>query len=122
MSGLLPADLRLSLPALYANEHIPDPMVRAKLFTPWTNWTWYVLEFDGDDICFGLVDGHETELGYFSISELEAIRGPGGLKIERDEHFVSTALSDVKASIERLRSMDHPSLYGHDPHRQDRER
>jgi hypothetical protein len=34
-------------------------------------WTWYPSEYDAEDqICFGLVDGAELELGYFSLEEL----------------------------------------------------
>ena len=38
------------------------------------NWTWtiYEAEFSGDEILFfGLVDGFESELGYFTLSDLE---------------------------------------------------
>jgi len=73
--------------------------VHAKFFTPWTGWTWYAIEFDGDDLCFGLVDGHELELGYFSLSELESIRGPGGLKIERDRNFEPIRLQKLRDHI-----------------------
>lgn len=95
-ASLLPADLRASLPPLYATENEIDPVARVKLFTPWSNWTWFVTEFDGEDTCFGLVVGHETELGYFSLSEIEALRGPGGLRVERDLHFRATAVSDLR--------------------------
>lgn len=94
--GLLPDDLARALPPPYATEHEEDPEAKAKWFTPWSNWTWYAVEYDGEDRCFGLVAGHETELGYFLLSELAAIRGPapgGTLKIERDEHFAPTRLS-----------------------------
>ena len=74
-----------------------------KFFTPWTSWTWYGLEFDGDDIFFGLVDGLECELGYFSISELESIRGPGGLRIERDLYFKPTPLKKLQEEIQNKR-------------------
>ena len=38
------------------------------------SWIWYVMELDKDlDTAFGLVEGHECEYGYFSLSELEAI-------------------------------------------------
>ncbi|MEM7630057.1 MAG: DUF2958 domain-containing protein [Planctomycetota bacterium] len=40
-----------------------------------------LISIDPEDLCFGLVDGHEVELGYFSFDEIESIRGPGGLKI-----------------------------------------
>ncbi|MCA9290639.1 MAG: DUF2958 domain-containing protein [Phycisphaerales bacterium] len=103
MSRLLDDETLQSLPALYTSEEVEDPMVHLKLFTPWTNWTWYVIEFDGDDVFFGLVDGHELELGYFTLSELESIRGPGGLRIERDEHFEAKPLSAVREGAERTR-------------------
>ena len=31
--------------------------------------------------------GHEKELGYFSLPELEEIRGPFNLGVERDRYF-----------------------------------
>ena len=93
---LLTPDLRQALPALYSQEHVPDPLVRAKFFTPDASWTWYALEFDGEDLFFGLVDGHEQELGYFRLSELEHSKGHFGLHIERDEHFTPCPLSTVR--------------------------
>jgi len=66
-----------------------------KFFTPDSNWTWYVTEFDGVDIFFGLVDGLNKELGYFSLSELESVRGPLGLKIERDLYFKPTKIGEL---------------------------
>ena len=33
------------------------------------------------------MEGHEVEIGSFSLSQLQGIRGPWGLKIERDLHF-----------------------------------
>ncbi|MCJ7688053.1 MAG: DUF2958 domain-containing protein, partial [Clostridiaceae bacterium] len=64
-------------------------------FTPDSNWTWYATKFDDVDTFFGLVDGFEKELGYFSLSELESIRGPFGLKVERDLYFKPTKLKDI---------------------------
>ncbi len=93
---LMTQELRQRLPEIRSTENTPDPTVQAKFFTPWTSWTWYATEFDGDDIFFGLVDGLETELGYFSLKELESIEGPGGLRIERDLHFKPTPLSEVR--------------------------
>ena len=67
----------------------------AKFFTPDSNWTWYATEFDGKDLFFGFVKGHFPELGYFSLSELEAVRGPLGLPIERDLAFTPTPLREL---------------------------
>jgi hypothetical protein len=62
-----------------------------KLFCPWNGATWLLSELDPDDtdIAFGLCDlgmGF-PELGKVSLSELAAVRGPGGLRIERDLRF-----------------------------------
>lgn len=95
MMLLTKANLK-ALPPLYTNEHVADPIAVVKFFTPWSNWTWYATEFDGTDLFFGLVDGHEEELGYFSLSELKSVKGPWGLRIERDRHFEPTPLSKLR--------------------------
>ncbi len=95
MANLMTEELREQIPALYATEGDEDPRVYARFFTPDSGWTWYVLEFDGQDTFFGYVVGHYPELGYFSLKELESIRGPLGLPIERDFHFESPRLSVV---------------------------
>ena len=111
MSGgrhrLLTDALRRELPPLYATEHHTDPLIWAKFFTPWVGWTWYAIEYDDEDLCFGLVDGFEAELGYFSLSELESIRGPRGLVIERDHYFKPTPLSKIRTKIEARRAREH---------------
>ena len=91
-----PESVRKSLPPLYAQDGSEDPIVYVKFFCPWNNWTWYGTEFDGKDTFFGYVIGFEKELGYFSLSELQSVTGPGGMKIERDIHFRPTPLSEIK--------------------------
>jgi Protein of unknown function (DUF2958) len=49
------------------------------------------------DVFFCLVIGFEQELGYFSLSELQAARGPLALPVERDLHFQPTRLSVVRS-------------------------
>ena len=73
-----------------------DARIVVKFFTPDSSWTWYACEFDGEDTFFGLVRGHETELGYFSLNELESVTGPMGLKIERDRHFGKHTIGDAR--------------------------
>lgn len=85
---LLTEEIRRKLPPLYSAEPLGlDAPIIVKFFTPTSNWTWYATEFDGDDTFFGLVDGFEKELGYFSLHELESLRGPYGVAIERDLYF-----------------------------------
>lgn len=93
---LLTKEITTKLPALYTQENEEDPMVICKFFAVWTSWTWYAIEFDGKDLFFGYVIGHEAELGYFSLSELQNVKSPMGLKIERDLYFGSCRLSEIK--------------------------
>lgn len=93
---LLTEKLRKKIPTLYSQEKVFDPLVMAKFFAPWTNWTWYVTEFDGKNIFFGLVVAQEKEMGYFSLEELESILGPFGLKVERDLYWEPVPLSTIK--------------------------
>ena len=76
-------------------KNLGEVMATVKFFTPWANWTWYAAEFDGEDLFFGLVDGFEKELGYFSLTELEGLVGPMGLKIERDLHWTPKDLATL---------------------------
>ena len=59
-----------------------------KLFDPCGAATWLLTEIEGD-IAFGLCDlgMGSPELGSVSITELEAIKGPLGIGIERDMYF-----------------------------------
>ena len=93
---LLTDEIKKIIPSLRDQEKLgSSAIVYIKFFTPDSNWTWYATEFDGVDTFFGLVDGFEKELGYFSLSELESIRGPFGLKVERDLYFKPTKLKDI---------------------------
>lgn len=93
---LLTKEIRAKLPGIGTQDGKPPSQVPvvAKFFTPDGNWTWYATEFDGQDEFFGLVAGFETELGYFSLSELQSLRGRLGLPVERDRGFSAT-LRDV---------------------------
>jgi hypothetical protein len=106
---LLPKEIRETLPPLYAQDGKGGrAVVYVKYFTPSSSWTWYategepVLDESGKEVdfkFFGLVDGHEKELGYFVLSELEEVRGPMGLPIERDLHFKPKTLEEIAPEI-----------------------
>ena len=94
---LLTPEIREKLPPLYANEKLGLSAVAiVKFFTPDAGWSWYASEFDGEDLFFGLVAGLAVELGYFSLSELEEVRGPLGLPIERDLYYQPKTLQELK--------------------------
>jgi hypothetical protein len=80
-----------------------DPIVKAKFFIVDYEMTWYVLEFDGKDTFFGLVEGLKVELAYFSLSDLKSVKGGLGLPVERDVNFTPEPLSKIWKRIEDRR-------------------
>lgn len=81
------------LPGLYETHFDRDPVAWVKLFTPWMECSWYVIEFDGHDRFFGFFRGLEADLGYFSLKDLKRIRTWGGQTVERAPDFEPTRLS-----------------------------
>lgn len=80
---------------------------QVKFFQPWGGWTWYMMEYDPSTYeGFGYVVGHEPELGYFNLKELGALRGIGGLTIERDRHFKPMTLEALKTKYEGVGQVD----------------
>ena len=98
MSRLIPQTLLSDIPDLYETEGKINPLCHIKLFTPDSNWTWYIIELSKADIntCYGYVQGLERELGYFTLEELESVHGSLGLAIERDMLFEPTLLSEIR--------------------------
>ena len=90
---LLPKSIAETLPPLYSQENVEDPLCRVKLFDIFSQWTWYIIEYDPDEeLCFGFVHGFDDELGYFSLAELKSL----GIRIERDLYFEPKPLSEVE--------------------------
>jgi hypothetical protein len=102
---LLPYKIRERLPSLGGQDGKGGKAVAyAKCFSPSSSWSWYITEGSPvrdknndvvDYILFGLVDGHEKELGYFHLSELESVNGPMGLPIERDLYWQPKTLEEI---------------------------
>jgi len=102
---LLTQEIRRKLPPLYAQDGKGGKAIAyVKYFTPSSNWTWHVTEGEpvldesGQEVdfrFFDLVDGHDRELGYFMLSELEEVRGPMGLPIERDLYWQPKTLEEI---------------------------
>ncbi len=94
---------------LGAHDGKTRPAVIVKFFTPDSNWTWYATEGSktgtGDWEFFGLVEGHESELGYFTLSELQSAKGPCGLAIERDRYFDGYVLDMEANPIKAVRDV-----------------
>ena len=90
-----------TIPALYANENAGNydtVLAHAKLFSPYSNWTWYITEMDPETgQCFGLVDGFEREIGYFDLTELAETTVFGGVPaVERDLYWEPRTIGEIK--------------------------
>jgi len=75
--------------ALAQGGREPDPVPVVRFFDPVGQATWLATEIDTDDILFGLADlgFGSPELGSFSLEEMQSVRLPFGLGIERDIFF-----------------------------------
>ena len=99
---LMTEKLADTIPAIGATENTADydtVLAYAKLFSPFSNWTWYITELDRETgQCFGLVEGLETELGYFDLTELAETTVLGGVPaVERDLYWQPITLGEIKS-------------------------
>jgi len=102
---LLTEEIRKKLPPLYSQDGKGGKGIAyLKLFTPDSGFSWWITEGSpikdesGAEIdfhLFGLVQGQCKELGYVSLKELEEIRGPMGLPIERDLYWQPKTLEEI---------------------------
>ena len=104
---LMTKEIGDKIPALYANENAHDHdsvLAHAKLFSPYTGWTWYVTEWDRETgLCFGLVEGFEREIGYFDLTELAEATVFGGVPaVERDLHWKPKTLGEIRRESSRM--------------------
>jgi hypothetical protein len=74
-----------------------DALVIAKYFDAGGSGTWYATEYNPESRSFfGYVTGlFEDEWGYFSLDELQSVKGSFGLGIERDLHIGERTLGDI---------------------------
>ena len=98
---LMTKELGDRIPVIGANENVGDydaVVAPAKLFSPYNGWRWYITEWDpGTGLCFGLVEGFETELGYFDLSELAEVTVFGSVPaVERDLYWEPMTLGEIK--------------------------
>ena len=98
---LMTKELGEKIPALRANENVADPdavLAPAKLFSPYTGWRWYITEWNAETgECFGLVEGFETEWGYFDLTELAEVTVFGQVPaVERDLYWEPTTIGEIR--------------------------
>ena len=95
---LLTKELEKRFDEIGNQEGVKNPIVVAKFFNPWGGGTWWATEYiPKEKIFFGYVSifgDHNDEWGYFSLEELELIKGFGGLGIERDLYCGEKEISE----------------------------
>lgn len=89
-----------------------NPIVVAKFFNPSGAGTWFACHYVPEQRLFygyvSIFGDHCDEWGYFSLDELESVRGPFGLGIERDVHFREGRAEAVIGDFYRQRGIKDP--------------
>ena len=91
---LLTKALRQKLISNFRNqdpEHSIDFKPVVRIIAPFSQATFLLTELDPEtNIAFGLCDVGHPKLAYVSITELEELRGPFNVGLERDYNFTAT--------------------------------
>ena len=75
-----------------------EQMVVAKYFDAMGDWKWFLMNMDKDgDYCWGIVKGHEVEMGSFSMEELKSMQP----RLQRDLYFEPVKAKDVWDALNR---------------------
>ena len=95
---LLTKELISQFKKIGSQDSVKDPIVVAKFFNPTGAGTWFATEFNektGEFYGYVSIFGdHCDEWGYFTLKELEEIKGLFGLGIERDLHCDQKPISE----------------------------
>jgi len=96
---LMTKELEARFKEVGSQEEVKDPLIIAKYFNPSGAGTWYATEYNHKErIFFGYVSifgDLNDEWGYFSLEELESVKGLFGLGIERDLYFGEKRASEI---------------------------
>ena len=105
--ALMTKELGDMIPAIGATanfEGCNDVVARVKLFSPYSGWRWYVTEWEAETgLCFGLVEGFETEWGHFGLTELAETTVFGGVPaVERDLYWKPQTIGEIRRESSRM--------------------
>ena len=96
---LMTKELERQFEKIGRQEDVDDPIVVAHFFNPVGLGDWWATEYDPEAReFFGFVSifgDHCDEWGYFPLDELESVKGPLGLGIERDLYWTPKPISEV---------------------------
>ena len=100
---LMTKQLETNIPKIGSTEYVENPEIKTHYFNPCGRGDWYVLEgekqTDGNWLFFGYVKSPITPdfdgLGYFTLKELDSVKLPFGLGIEREVYWNEKPLKEV---------------------------
>ena len=107
---LLTKALIKQLPTLEETAELTteEQFAYVKFFNPLGNHQWFLTAYEPEqNLAFGYVnlnDPQMAEFGYISIQEIEEIKLPFGMGIERDRGFSKTPLNEV---IDKVQNFEH---------------
>jgi len=98
------------LPRLYETENICSEEKIAHLHFTADRCHWWAIEWDGQDTFFGyvLLNGwsHDSEFGYFNLSELLDIKVGGWLEVLNNPFWIPKPVKDIALIPKTFRSKD----------------
>ena len=98
---LMTKTLEAKIPEMGQFENDENPTIIAHYFNPIGQGDWYVIEGEKDEtnnwMFYGLVDLHFREYGYFSLKELENIKLPYGMGIERELYWNPITIKELES-------------------------
>lgn len=68
---LMTNELRKKLPPLHSTKDQEDPMVICRFYYPRYGVSFYAIEFDGENMFYGLIGHDKLRFDYFSLGGLE---------------------------------------------------
>lgn len=106
---LLTKELENKLPELYAQDGKGmEATAFAKFFHPCAHATWFVTEYSPEErLFFGWAELAPGcgELGYLSLDELESVKGPLGMGIEKNLNFQPQPLGEAIEAWKKQRGV-----------------
>ncbi len=100
VQDLLPPAVARRIPRLGASGETPllEVAAQAKIVDHASHWRWYVIEWDGENTCYGLIlTSGFAVVGQFTLTELEALQGPEP-SLRCDPEFQPCKVSDLMRS------------------------
>ena len=99
---LLTKSIKAAAEKQFSRESNMEQDVVAKFFNPCGAGSWYLMNKDPkDNSCWGIVKLYAVEIGSFDIDELQNLKLPFGLGIERDLSFKPMKAAELYSKLKK---------------------